>query len=73
MKGWNRVEDMCCVGCGVTLIDPAKSPLSMCTDCFKKAEVASKKQTVNHKNRKGMVKSYTVRFDERVLHPKFQR
>lgn len=73
MKGWNRVEDLCCVGCGVTLIDPANSQLSMCTDCFKKAKVASEKQITNHKNRKGMVKTYTIKVDPRALHPKFQK
>ena len=73
MKGWNRVEDLCCVLCGTALIDPANAQLSMCTECFKKAKEASKKQISNMNNRKGMVKRGTIKIDPRLLHPKFQK
>ena len=71
-KVWDRVDDSCCVTCGMTLIDPENSRLSMCTECFKAAQKASEKQIGNMKNRKGMVKQYTITVDKRALHPKFQ-
>ena len=72
MKGWNRVDDLCCVTCGSPLVDPKNSPLSMCTQCFKDAREASKKQIGNIKNRKGVVKRFTVKMDPRVIHSKFK-
>jgi hypothetical protein len=57
----------------MVLIDPENSPMSMCTDCFKQAKAASEKQISNHANRKGMVKTRTVKIDPRLLHPKFQK
>lgn len=73
MSGASRVDDLKCVTCGADLLDPNKSPLSMCTECFKNAQEATKKQIGNQKNRKGTVKTYTIRVDPRVLAPRFQK
>ena len=67
MSGGSRVDDAACVICGMLLIDPANSPLSMCTDCFKATEKATKKQIGNMKNRKGMVKSFTIKVPPELI------
>lgn len=67
MSVGSRVDDGRCVTCGMTLIDPANSPMSMCTECFKLAEEATKKQIGNMKNRKGTVKSFTIKVPKELI------
>lgn len=67
---WNRLEDMCCVMCGDSLISPKDAELSMCTSCVEKTKKAAQKQIKNVKSRTGNVKRMTIKVDPGLVNYK---